>query len=183
MKINKTSFEDVLIIEPKVFSDERGWFSETYSKVKFEELGIDVEFVQDNHSFSKNKGTIRGLHFQIEPKAQTKLVRCTKGEILDIAVDIRKKSPTYKKWISVKLTEKNMKMLLIPKGFAHGFVTLTNNVEVEYKVDQFYSPTEDRSFSYDDPEVDIDWGVNNPILSKKDLNAPNLSNIDFQFEY
>jgi dTDP-4-dehydrorhamnose 3,5-epimerase len=183
MQIIKTSIDGVLVIEPKVFSDERGWFAETYSKAKFRELGIDFDFVQDNHSFSAHKGTIRGLHFQIEPKAQTKLIRCTKGEIIDIAVDIRKDSPTYKNWISVKLTEDNNKMLLIPKGFAHGFVTLTDNVEVQYKVDEFYSRNEDRSFRYDDPEINIDWGINDPILSEKDLNAPILSSIDFVFKY
>ena len=136
MNIIRTEIEDVLIIEPKVFGDHRGWFTETYSKAKFQELGIDVDFVQDNHSMSAQKGTLRGLHFQIDPKSQTKLVRCTKGKILDVAVDLRKGSSTYKKWIGIKLSEENKKQLLIPKGFAHGFLTLTDDVEVQYKVDE-----------------------------------------------
>jgi len=183
MIIIKTAIEDVLIIEPKVFGDHRGWFTETYSKEKFKELGIDIDFIQDNHSFSAQKGTLRGLHFQLNPKAQTKLVRCTKGEILDVAVDIRKGSPTYKKWVAVKLTEENKKQLLIPKGFAHGFLTLTDNVEIQYKVDEYYSPENDRSIQYLDPELCIDWGVKNPILSEKDLKAPRLSESDANFIY
>jgi dTDP-4-dehydrorhamnose 3,5-epimerase len=115
MKIIKTDIDGVYILEPKVFGDHRGWFTESYSKRKFEELGIDIEFIQDNHSFSAQKGTLRGLHFQINPKAQTKLVRCTKGKILDVAVDIRKGSPTYKNWVAVELTDENKKQLLIPK--------------------------------------------------------------------
>ena len=130
MNIVKTEIEEVLIIEPKIFGDHRGWFTETYSKQKFKELGINIDFIQDNQSFSAQKGTLRGLHFQLNSKAQTKLVRCTKGKVLDVAVDLRKGSPTYKKWVAVKLTEENKKQLLIPKGFAHGFLALTDNVEV-----------------------------------------------------
>ena len=183
MNIVKTDIEDVIIVEPKVFCDHRGWFTETYSKGKFKELGIDIDFVQDNHSFSAHKGTLRGFHFQLDPKAQTKLVRCTKGKILDVAVDIRKGSPTYKKWVAVKLTEENRKQLLIPKGFAHGFVTLIDNVEVQYKVDEYYSPENDRSIRYDDPEINVDWGVAKTILSEKDLKAPTLSKSDANFRY
>lgn len=183
MNIVQTEIEDVLIIEPKVFGDHRGWFTETYSKEKFKELGIDIDFIQDNHSLSAQKGTLRGLHFQLNPKAQTKLVRCTKGKILDVAVDIRKGSPTYKKWVAVELTEENKKQLLVPKGFAHGFITLTENVEVQYKVDEYYSPENDRSIRFDDPEINVDWGIENPILSDKDLNAPMLSESDINFKY
>ena len=183
MNIVKTEIEDVLIIEPKVFGDHRGWFTETYSKEKFKELGIYIDFIQDNHSLSAQKGTLRGLHFQLNPKAQTKLVRCTKGKILDVAVDIRKGSPTYKKWVAVELTEENKKQLLVPKGFAHGFITLTENVEVQYKVDEYYSPENDRSIRFDDPEINVDWGIENPILSDKDLNAPMLSESDINFKY
>ena len=183
MNIIKTEIEDVLIIEPKVFGDHRGWFTETYSKEKFENLGIDIVFIQDNHSFSAQKGTLRGLHFQQNPKAQTKLVRCTKGKILDVAVDIREGSPTYKKWVAVELTEENKKQLLVPKGFAHGFITLTENVEVQYKVDEYYSPENDRSIRFDDPEINIDWGIENPILSDKDLKAQMLSESDVNFKY
>ncbi len=181
MKIVKTEIEDVIVIEPAVFGDHRGWFSETYSKIKFSELGIDVEFVQDNHSFSAQKGTLRGLHFQLEPKAQTKLVRCTKGKILDVAVDLRQSSKTYKKWVAVELTEENKKQLLIPKGFAHGFVTLVDDVEVQYKVDEYYAPECDRSVTYDDPEIGVAWGDIEPVLSEKDLRAPYLKDSDVSF--
>ena len=183
MKIIKTDIEDVVIIEPKVFGDHRGWFTETYSKEKFREFDINIDFIQDNHSLSAQKGTLRGLHFQLKPKAQTKLVRCTKGKILDVAVDIREGSPTYKKWVAVELTEENKKQLLVPKGFAHGFITLTDNVEVQYKVDEYYSPENDRSIRYDDPEIGVDWGIEDPILSEKDLNAPLLKDSNINFKY
>lgn len=183
MNIIKTDIEDVIIIEPKVFGDHRGWFTETYSKEKFKEFGIDIDFMQDNHSLSAQKGTLRGLHFQLNPKAQTKLVRCTKGKILDVAVDLREGSPTYKKWVAVELTEENKKQLLVPKGFAHGFLTLTDNVEVQYKVDEYYSPENDRSIRFDDPEIRVDWGIEDPILSEKDLNAPLLKDSNINFKY
>jgi dTDP-4-dehydrorhamnose reductase/dTDP-4-dehydrorhamnose 3,5-epimerase len=181
MNIIKTEIDDVLIIEPKVFGDHRGWFTETYSKTKFQELGIDDEFVQDNHSMSAQKGTLRGLHFQINPKAQTKLVRCTKGKILDVAVDLRKGSSAYKQWVGVELSEENKKQLYIPKGFAHGFLTLTDNVEVQYKVDEYYAPECDRSIRFDDPEISVDWRIEDPILSEKDLNAPLFKDSDVYF--
>lgn len=185
MNIIKTEIEDVLIIEPKVFGDHRGWFTETYSKTKFQELGINIEFVQDNHSMSAQKGTLRGLHFQTNPKAQTKLVRCTKGRILDVAVDLRKGSSTYKKWVGVELSDENRKQLLIPKGFAHGFLTLTDNVEVQYKVDENYALECDRSIRFDDPEIGVDWGIQDPKLSEKDLKAPLLkdSDVDFSLKF
>lgn len=183
MNIVQTEIEDLIVIEPKIFGDHRGWFTETYSKKKFQNLGIDIDFVQDNHSFSAQKGTLRGLHFQLEPKAQTKLIRCTKGKIIDIAVDIRKGSPTYKKWVAIELTEKNKKQLLIPKGFAHGFLTLTDDTEVEYKVDEYYSPENDRSIRFDDPELNIYWGIDTPVLSDKDLKAPLFSESDANFTY
>ena len=185
MNIIRTEIEDVLIIEPKVFGDHRGWFTETYSKAKFQELGIDIEFVQDNHSMSAQKGTLRGLHFQTSPKAQTKLVRCIKGKILDVAVDLRKGSSTYKQWVGVELSEENKKQLLIPKGFAHGFLTLTDDVEVQYKVDEYYAPECDRSIRFDDPEIGVEWGIEDPILSEKDLKAPLLkdSDVDFSLKY
>ncbi|SDK40618.1 dTDP-4-dehydrorhamnose reductase [Alkalibacterium thalassium] len=185
MKIIKTEIDDILILEPRVFGDHRGWFTETYSKTKFQELGIDIEFVQDNHSMSAQKGTLRGLHFQTSPKAQTKLVRCTKGEILDVAVDLRKGSTTYKQWVGVELSEENKKQLLIPKGFAHGFITLTDDVEVQYKVDEYYAPECDRSIRFDDPEIGVDWKIEDPILSEKDLKAPLLkdSDVDFSLKF
>lgn len=183
MNIIKTDIDGVLIVELKVFGDNRGWFAETYSKEKFHQLGIDVEFIQDNHSFSEQKGVLRGLHFQQPPMAQTKLVRCTRGEILDVAVDIRRGSPTYKKWVAVKLTAENKRQMLVPKGFAHGFVTLTDGVEVYYKVDEYYSPENDRGIRYDDPEINVDWGVRDPIMSEKDLKAPFLADSDASFKY
>ncbi|MGX7108528.1 dTDP-4-dehydrorhamnose reductase [Facklamia miroungae] len=181
MNIIKTDIDGVLILEPQIFGDHRGWFAETYSKNEFLKLGIDIDFVQDNHSMSANKGTIRGLHFQVNPKAQTKLVRCTKGEILDVAVDLRKGSSTYKQWIGVRLSEENKKQLLVPKGFAHGFLTLSDHAEVQYKVDEYYAPEYDRSIRFDDPDISINWGIKEPILSKKDLKAPLLKDSDANF--
>lgn len=183
MKVINTKIEGVVVVEPQVFGDHRGWFSETYSKIKFQELGINYEFVQDNQSMSAQKGTLRGLHFQNNPKAQTKLIRCTKGAILDIAVDIRKGSPTYKEWVAVELTAENHKQLLIPKGFAHGFLTLTDDVEVQYKVDEYYAPECDRSIRFDDPELGVDWTIETPVLSEKDLTAPFLKDSDYNFVY
>ncbi|MEG1991429.1 MAG: dTDP-4-dehydrorhamnose 3,5-epimerase, partial [Christensenella sp.] len=159
----------------------RGWFMETYSKPKFEAMGITCEFVQDNQSYSAQKGTLRGLHFQTNPMAQSKLLRCTRGRILDVAVDIRKNSPTYKKWYAVELTAENKKQFFMPKGMAHGFVTLSDDVEVQYKVDTVYAPQCDRSIRFDDPEIGVDWGIANPILSEKDLKAPLLADSDCDF--
>jgi dTDP-4-dehydrorhamnose 3,5-epimerase len=185
MNIEKTDIDGLVVILPNVFGDNRGWFCETYSgiklKEKLKELGIDTVFVQDNQSYSALKNTLRGLHFQTNPKAQTKLVRCTRGEILDVAVDLRKNSPTYKKWYSIKLSAENKKQLYIPKGFAHGFVTLTDDVVIQYKCDEYYSPQNDRSIRFDDPEIGIDWGVKDPILSQKDIDAPLVKDSDANF--
>ncbi len=183
MKVTKTEIEGLCIIEPQVFGDHRGWFMETWSKSKFAKEGFNFDFVQDNQSYSAQKGTLRGLHFQTNPKSQTKLLRCTRGEILDVAVDLRRGSPTYKKWVSVVLSAENKKQFLIPKGFAHGFVTLTSDVEVQYKVDEDYAPECDRSVRFDDPEIGVDWGITDPILSQKDLSAPFLKDSDVNFEY
>lgn len=167
---------DLIIIEPVVFEDNRGFFMETYSYKEFEKAGIKEKFVQDNHSKS-TKGVLRGLHFQIEPFAQSKLIRCIKGEIFDVAVDIRPRSMTFKKWFGVILSEENKKMLYIPKGFAHGFVVLSEIAEVEYKVDNFYSPEHERGIIWNDPEIGIKWPFETPILSQKDLNLPRLSKL------
>lgn len=183
MNVIETGIDGLKVIEPQVFGDHRGWFCETYSAKKLAEHGIDTVFVQDNHSYSATKGTIRGLHFQKEPDAQTKLVRCTRGRILDVVVDIRKGSPTYCKWFSIELTPENAKQLYIPKGFAHGFVTLTEDCELQYKVDSYYSPECDRSVYYADETFGIDWQVENPILSDKDKNAPLLKDSDADFVY
>lgn len=181
MKVTKTAIEDVLVLEPQVFGDYRGWFMETWTKKKFEDAGIHADFVQDNQSMSAKKGTLRGLHFQKSPKAQLKLLRCTKGKIMDVAVDLRRNSPTFKKWVSVELSAENKRQILIPKGFAHGFVTLTDDVEVQYKVDEYYAPECDRSVRFDDPEIGVKWGVENPVLSEKDLKAPFLKDSDVDF--
>ncbi len=183
MQVIETKLPGVLILEPKVHGDHRGWFSEVYSKRTLAEFGITTEFVQDNQSFSAQKGTLRGLHFQNNPKAQTKLVRCTRGVILDVAVDIRRGSPTFGQWVAVELSADNKKQLLIPKGFAHAFLTLTEDVEVQYKVDEYYSPDCDRSIRYDDPEIGVDWGAISPVLSEKDLKAPLLKDCDFNFTF
>lgn len=181
MKIVRTSLSKVLIIENEKFEDHRGWFKESYSKVKFNDSGIMADFIQDNHSMSKKKGIIRGLHFQNNPKAQTKLVRCTKGKIFDVVVDLRKGSSTYKKWIGVELSEDDCKQILIPKGFAHGFLVLSEGAEIQYKVDEYYDPKLDRSIRYDDPEVAIKWETEATILSEKDLSAPFLKESDVNF--
>lgn len=183
MKAIKTKVDGAIIIEPDVFGDNRGWFMESYSKKKLADAGIDVDFVQDNRSFSAEKGTLRGLHCQLNPTAQSKLITCIRGKILDVAVDIRKGSPTYMQWESVELSGENKNMFFIPKGCLHGFVTLTDDVEVMYKVDEFYSPADDRSVRFDDPELGVEWGVGNPILSQKDMNAPLLKDSDVSFNY
>lgn len=183
MEIINTSIPEVKLIKPQVFGDNRGWFYESYSKEKLQKLGIDTVFVQDNRSFSAAKGTLRGIHFQKNPSAQTKLICCTKGKILDVAVDLRKDSPTYLKWVSYELTEENKYMLYIPKGFGHGFLTLTENVEVLYKVDEYYDSKNDRSIKYNDEKIGINWGVDSPVLSQKDLSAPSLDESDADFVY
>ena len=174
----ETAIDGVYIIEPKVFGDSRGWFYESYSTAAFSEIGIDTVFVQDNRSYSAKKGTLRGLHCQKAPAAQTKLVSCTRGEIIDVAVDIRRDSPTFMKHVKVNLSAENKLMLYIPKGCLHGFVALSDDVELSYKVDELYSPENDRSIKYDDPDIGIDWGGIEPILSDKDKNAPLLKDSD-----
>lgn len=187
MKVIETKIPGVLIIEPDVHGDHRGYFMETYSKAKYAELGIDVDFVQDNMSFSANKGTLRGLHFQNSPMAQSKLVSCTRGTVIDVAVDIRKNSPTYKQWVSVELSEENKRQFFIPQGFAHGFLTITDDVEFRYKVDNFYSKEHDRGIRYDDPSINVDWGMLlngiEPILSDKDKFGPVLDETDCNFTF
>ncbi len=183
MKAIKTDIPGVVIIEPDVFGDHRGWFAETWSKKKLEELGIDVDFVQDNQSFTAKKGTLRGLHFQMDPMAQSKLVRVVSGAVMDVAVDLRKGSPTYLKWVSVELSAENKRQFFIPKGFAHGFVTLTDDVNFVYKCDNYYSKECDRSVRFDDETIGVEWNVENPIISDKDMNAPLLKDSDCNFKY
>lgn len=184
MKKATTPIKDLYIIEPTVFGDHRGWFMETYSDSKFKELGFDLIFVQDNQSFSAIKGTLRGLHYQLNPKAQTKLVRCTKGTIFDVAVDIRKDSPTFGQWFGIELSAENKKQLLIPKGFAHGFMTITDDAEVQYKVDELYSPECDRGIIWNDPSIGIEWPIDiKPVLSEKDERAPLLKDAEMNFKF
>jgi dTDP-4-dehydrorhamnose 3,5-epimerase len=184
LKVIETTIPGVKVIEPAVYGDHRGWFMETYSEARFKEAGIDMNFVQDNQSLSAAKGTLRGLHYQLNPKAQTKLVRCTRGSIFDVAVDIRKGSPTYGTWFGIELSAENKKQLLVPRGFAHGFMTLTKDVEVQYKVDELYAPDCDRGIRWNDPDIRIEWPIDiTPVLSVKDENAPllDLAEINFSF--
>jgi dTDP-4-dehydrorhamnose 3,5-epimerase len=182
LKLLETSLLGVKIIEPSVFGDHRGWFMETFSDEWFNKAGMTIDFVQDNHSFSASKGTLRGLHYQLNPKAQAKLVRCTKGAIFDVAVDIRKGSHTFGKWFGTRISSDNKKQLFIPKGFAHGFITLTDRVEVQYKVDEIYAPEYDRGIIWNDPAIGIDWPKDlTPILSEKDQSSPLLAEAENNF--
>ena len=173
MRVVKTDFPDVFILEPSVYGDSRGWFMESWSAAKMLEAGFDYNFVQDNHSFSAQKGVLRGIHFQKGEHAQTKLVRCTQGAVLDVVVELQNK-----KWIAVELSQENKKQLLIPRGYGHAFLTLTENVEFLYKADNFYNASADRSIRWNDPVLSIDWGIDNPILSDKDAAAPFLEDCD-----
>ena len=174
MPVMETDLKGVFLIEPKVFGDARGWFMESWSKVKFEAAGLHFDFVQDNQSYSAQKGTLRGLHYQLNPMAQAKLVRCTRGELLDVAVDIRKNSPQFGKWTSAILSAENKRQLLIPRGFAHGFITLTDDVEIQYKADNYYAPQCEGNIRWDDPQIGINWTIAPTILADKDANAPFL---------
>lgn len=182
MKIEETFIKDLVIVEPNVFGDERGYFFESYSKTKFEDFGIKIDFVQDNQSFSK-KGTLRGLHYQNPPFAQTKLVRVLEGEIIDVAVDLRKDSPTYGKSFSILISGENKKQLLVPQGFAHGFSVLSETASVMYKCDQFYNKAFEGGIKYDDPKLNIDWGMslNEAIISEKDQILPLIENCNSLF--
>lgn len=181
MNVIKTDIEGVYIIEPQVFGDSRGWFMESYSKIKLPE--INAEFVQDNHSYSAVKGVLRGIHFQNGEHAQAKLVRVCRGAVMDVAVDLRKGSPTYKKWVCAELSAENKRQLFIPRGFGHGFVTLTDDVEFLYKADNYYNKESDRSIRFDDPDIGVEWGINDPVISDKDRNAPLLRDSDCSFVY
>ena len=187
MKVFDTKLNDVKIIEPDVFKDERGFFIESYSIEKYKKLGIDFNFVQDNHSLSVEAGVIRGLHFQRGNAAQTKLIRVVTGEVLDVVVDLRKGSPTYGQWESFILSEHNRRQLLVPRGFGHGFVTLTPNVNFMYKCDNYYNVEADAGIAFDDNDLGIDWQVDlsKAIISEKDKNLPTFKefekNNDFMY--
>jgi dTDP-4-dehydrorhamnose 3,5-epimerase len=182
MTIEKTFIEDLVIVTPAVFEDPRGYFFEAYNQAKFLENGIMYQFIQDNQSFSK-RGVIRGLHLQINPFAQAKLVRVLEGEILDVAVDLRKNSPTYGQHFSVVLSADNKKQLMVPHGFAHGFSVLSETASVLYKVDQLYHKESERGIRYDDPTLAIDWQLDTKevIVSDKDLILPGFNEIDWEF--
>lgn len=183
MNVIKTDLLDVYILEPQVFGDNRGWFMQTWSAEEMEDVGLYYNFVQDNQSYSAQMGTLRGLHFQKGDAAQAKIVRCTRGSVLDVAVDLRKGSPTYKKWVAVELSAENKRQLLIPRGFAHGFLTLTNDVEFLYKVDNPYKPEAERNIIWNDPEIGVEWNIQNPILSVRDGKAPKFCDCDVDFVY
>jgi dTDP-4-dehydrorhamnose 3,5-epimerase len=176
VEVRELGLEGVLEVRPRRFSDDRGFFSETYNAEAFAVAGIDLVFVQDNHSFSVKKGVLRGLHYQLAPRAQDKLVRVTKGAILDVAVDIRRHSPDFGKWVALEVSAEKWNQILVPKGFAHGFVTLSDDTEVLYKVTDLYSPEHDRSIRFDDPDIGIEWPLPAEalVLSEKDRNAPLL---------
>jgi dTDP-4-dehydrorhamnose 3,5-epimerase len=174
MEIIKTELEGLLIIKPDVFEDERGYFFESYNREKFKNAGIDLNFVQDNESKSK-KGVVRGLHLQAPPFEQGKLVRVMRGSVLDVAVDIRKNSPTFGKWASIRLSGNNKWMYWIPPGFAHGFATLEDETIFFYKCTNVYNKESESYFLWNDPDVNIDWGINDPVVSERDRMAPRFS--------
>jgi len=182
-KFKKLSIPDVILITPEVFEDERGFFMEAYKESDFRKFGIDEKCVQDNHSKSK-KNVLRGLHYQISPTEQAKLVRCIKGKVFDVAVDIRKDSPHHGKWVGEYLSEENKNMLFIPAGFAHGYLVLSEEAEVIYKVSKEYSGQHERGIFWKDPAIGIDWPLSEePILSEKDRNLPYLADTEDSFRY
>ncbi len=181
VEIHDTKVPGVKILKPQYFEDYRGYYCETYSARTLRQLGICVTFVQDNHSFTLKKGTIRGIHFQNNPCPQIKLVRCTRGSILDVAVDLRKDSPTFMQWDATVLSAENRQQIWIPSGFGHGFLTLEDNCEVQYKVSSFYEPELDRAIAWNDPDIAVNWGIDAPIVSVKDVKAPRLRDSDVNF--
>lgn len=183
MDVVSLDLSEVKIITPRRFSDDRGFFSETYNASAFKAAGVRVDFVQDNHSYSAKQGTVRGLHFQAPPFAQSKLVRVLKGSIIDVAVDARKASPTFGKWVKAELSAENGKQIFVPKGFLHGFVTLEPDTEVAYKVDAFYDGASDGSVKWNDPDLAIDWGVgdSDASLSEKDAKAQSWNDFNSPF--
>lgn len=182
MQIEETTLPGVVILTPRRFGDDRGFFAETWNRKTLEGLGITTEFVQDNHSVSAEVNTVRGLHFQSPPHAQAKLVRCGRGVLFDVAVDIRKGSPTYGKWVGVELSAENGRQLLVPTGFLHGFATRVPDTEICYKCSDYYAPECDGAVRFDDPGIGIEWGLSgDAVLSGKDAQAPVLSNFDSPF--
>lgn len=184
MQIEETTLPGVLILTPRRFGDHRGFFAETWSRRRMAELGIDVDFVQDNHSVSEAAGTVRGLHFQAPPRAQAKLVRCGRGRLFDVAVDIRRGSPTFGQWVGVELSFANGRQMFLPAGFAHGFATLEPGTEIVYKCSEVYDPEAEGALRWDDPGIGIDWRLEGaPVLSDKDAAAPSLADLDSPFDW
>ena len=184
MKVTQTKLPGVLLLEPRRFGDDRGFFSESWSRKTLAEHGVDIDFVQDNHSVSAAVNTVRGLHFQSPPHAQAKLVRCGRGRLFDVAVDIRKGSPTFGQWVGYELSFANGQQLLIPEGFLHGFSTREPDTEIIYKCSDYYAPDCDGAVRFDDPDLAIDWGLSgDAILSDKDANAPLMAQFDSPFTY
>ncbi|MGV6875741.1 dTDP-4-dehydrorhamnose 3,5-epimerase [Pseudochelatococcus sp. B33] len=183
MQIETTELNGIIIVTPRRFKDARGFFSETWNRKRLAEAGVDIDFVQDNHSVSAKKGTVRGLHFQSPPHAQAKLVRCGRGALFDVAVDIRKNSSTYGKWVGVELSAENGRQLLIPAGFLHGFITRTDDTEIIYKCSDYYAPESEGAVRWNDPAIGIGWNIEPEaaIVSDKDAEAPLLADIDSPF--
>lgn len=183
MQFEDTAIPDVKIVTPKKHGDARGFFSEVYKQSDWKAAGLDLSFVQDNHSYSAPAGTLRGLHFQIDPAGQDKLIRVVRGRVLDVAVDLRRSSPTFGKHVAVELSAENWRQLLVPIGFAHGFVTLEPDTEVLYKLTSLYSPAHDRGLAWDDPDLGIDWAIpaGGPLLSERDKHWPRLRDLKDAF--
>ncbi|MEP3056414.1 dTDP-4-dehydrorhamnose 3,5-epimerase [Ascidiaceihabitans sp.] len=181
LTVEHTPLDGVLILTPARFGDARGFFSESWNRATMQDAGLDLEFVQDNHSLSARKGTLRGLHFQTPPMAQDKLVRCGRGALYDVAVDIRSGSATFGQWFGVELSAENGRQLLVPAGFAHGFVTLQDDTEICYKCTAPYAPNCDAGIAWDDPDIGVDWGISEPVLSEKDATAPTLKELGSPF--
>jgi dTDP-4-dehydrorhamnose 3,5-epimerase len=184
MKVTETKFPGLLIIEPEVFGDSRGYFFESWQKERYQKAGIGATFIQDNESKSV-RGVVRGLHYQLEPRAQTKLVRVVEGRVFDVAVDLREGSPTYGKWFGMELDSESKNQLFIPRGFAHGFSVLSETAVFSYKIDNDYNRDAERAININDPEFGIDWKLGNekPVVSEKDLNAPFFKDAEKNFKF
>lgn len=183
MNCKPTDIPGLLIVEPRLFDDNRGFFMESYSRRKYSELGIVQEFVQDNFSLSLKAGTIRGMHYQLEPMAQSKLIRTIRGKTLNVVVDLRQGSPAFGKWTAIAMSPEQFRLLYVPRGLANGFCSLEDSTEIEYKVDAYFSQEYERSFCWNDAELGIDWPVTDPILSDKDRTAPPFKEAEHNFAY
>jgi dTDP-4-dehydrorhamnose 3,5-epimerase len=182
MQVEATELPGLMIVTPQRFGDARGWFSETWNAQRMAEAGLSIDWVQDNHSMSGKAGTLRGLHYQKPPHAQDKLVRCSAGAVYDVAVDFRRGSPSFGKWVRVELSAENGRQMLLPKGFLHGFVTLTDGAEVQYKCSDVYAPDCDAGIRWNDPDIGVDWGLAGaPVLSAKDEVQPFLKDVESPF--